>query len=169
MHMRQLKTLVLPFSTLVVVPTIILAATWSTPFGVNMFLPAVQIAIGALLCAAGLSLMAVTIRMFAIIGRGTLAPWDPTRRLVTGGIYGHVRNPMISGVLVVMLGISMLFGSPGILIWAAVFFTGNTLYFHFVEEPGLEKRFGSEYAEYKRNVPMWLPRFKPWREPGSRA
>jgi protein-S-isoprenylcysteine O-methyltransferase Ste14 len=167
--MRQLRSLVLPFSTLVVIPGVILAATWSTPFGANLFMPALQIAFGALLCAAGLSLMAVTILMFASIGKGTLAPWDPTERLVTEGIYGRVRNPMIAGVLTVLLGISLLFGSPGILIWATLFFAGNTLYFHYVEEKGLEKRFGEEYVDYRKNVPMWLPRLRAWRKPRAAA
>ena len=69
------------------------------------------------------------------IGKGTLAPWDATTKLVTEGIYGHTRNPMISGVLVTLLGESILFGSIDILIWFIAFFIGNTLYFRFSEEP----------------------------------
>jgi len=47
---------------------------------------------------------------------------------------------------------------PGILVWAALFFVINTVYFHYSEEKGLESRFGDEYLEYKKHVPMWLPR-----------
>lgn len=76
---------------------------------------------------------------------------------------------MISGVLITILGESFLFGSLGILIWAILFFTGNTVYFHYFEEMGLEKRFGKEYIEYKKHVPMWLPTFRPWKKMYGKA
>jgi protein-S-isoprenylcysteine O-methyltransferase Ste14 len=161
---RQFKSLILPFSVLVVIPCLILLASWSTPLGVNLYLPVIQVVTGSLLCLLGLALLAVSIRTLAVTGRGTLAPWDPTSRLVTKGIYGRVRNPMISGVLVALLGESVLLGSPGVLIWAAVFFAANTIYFRFSEEKGLLERFGGEYLEYRRNVPMWVPRIRPWKK-----
>lgn len=167
--MRQLKSLVLPFSAIVILPALILLLARSTPFGLNIEMPAVRVPVGAVICLLGLALMAVTIRMLIIIGRGTLAPWDPTSKLVTDGIYGRMRNPMISGVLAALLGESIVFGSLGVLLWAAVFFITNTLYFHFSEEKGLEERFGEEYLEYKRHVPMWLPRPKRWEKPREAA
>lgn len=90
-------------------------------------------------------------------------PRDPTKKLVVAGLYGFVRNPMILSILVVLLGEAVAFASDAILILAAAFFIINTLYFRFSEEPGLEKRFGEEYLEYKRNVPRWMPRVTPWR------
>ena len=101
-------------------------------------------------------------RLFARIGRGTLAPWDPTRHLVVEGPYRHVRNPMITAVLAVLAGEAALFGSPPLLIWCAAFFAINHVFFRLHEEPGLERRFGEEYRAYKRNVPRWLPRRAPW-------
>jgi len=163
--MRQVKSLVLPFSALVIISGLILFLSKRTPFGINMFSKAFQIAAGALICLIGLLLMVITIRMFILIGRGTLAPWDPTSRLITGGIYAHVRNPMISGVLITLLGEALVLGSAGILIWAVIFFVANTLYFHYSEEKGLEKRFGDEYLEYKKQVPMWVPRRTRWKTP----
>ena len=68
---------------------------------------------------AGFALWVWTVRLFARIGRGTLAPWDPTERLVVEGPYAHVRNPMITGVLAVLLGEALIFGSTAIAIWAA--------------------------------------------------
>ena len=59
---------------------------------------------GALLAAAGLTMLAWTVTLFIRIGRGTLAPWDPTRKLVVRGPYAHVRNPMITGVLAILIG-----------------------------------------------------------------
>lgn len=119
--------------------------------------------LGAVITAAGLVLAVLTIRLFILIGRGTIMPWDPTRRLVIAGLYQHVRNPMILSLLIVQIGEGILFASTGMAILAALFFLVNTVYFIYSEEPGLEKRFGAEYVEYKKNVPRWIPRFKPWR------
>jgi protein-S-isoprenylcysteine O-methyltransferase Ste14 len=105
-----------------------------------------------------------TVRLFAREGEGTLAPWDPTRKLVAHGPYRHVRNPMITGVLLVLLGEAALLGSLGVLAWAAFFFTINAIWFPLVEEPGLVRRFGADYEEYRRNVPRWVPRRTPWPE-----
>ena len=117
---------------------------------------------GLALVAAGLAMWTWTVRLFARVGRGTLAPWDPTRKLVVEGPYRHVRNPMISAVLGTLLGEAALLGSPGIAVWAAVFAVINTAYFVLSEEPGLERRFGEPYAEYKRHVPRWIPRRAPY-------
>lgn len=160
--MRQIRALVLPLTALVVVPIFILAVGGSSVFGFNLFAPLFQVVIGLIVCIAGLKVMVVTIKMFNEIGEGTLAPWDPTKKLVTAGIYGHIRNPMITGVLAVLLGEAFLLGSLGVFIWAVVFFIANTLYFHYSEEKGLEERFGDEYKEYRQHVPMWFPRLHPW-------
>jgi protein-S-isoprenylcysteine O-methyltransferase Ste14 len=69
---------------------------------------------------------------------------------------------MISGVLMTLLGESVVFGSIGIFIWFLLFFIINHIYFIYSEEPGLERRFGQEYLEYKKNVPRWVPRLRPW-------
>lgn len=61
----------------------------------------------------------------------------------------------------------MLLGSRPLLTWFAVVFAVNAVYFPLVEEPGLERRFGAAYGEYRANVPRWLPRLRPW-EPGRR-
>ncbi|OGO38290.1 MAG: hypothetical protein A2W35_18695 [Chloroflexi bacterium RBG_16_57_11] len=73
-----------------------------------------------------------------------------------------MRNPMISGVLFTLVGEAILFGSCAIGIWGLLFFVINTIYFKASEEPRLVRRFGQEYLIYRANVPMWLPRLKPW-------
>lgn len=118
--------------------------------------------VGVLLIVLGLALVAWTVALFATVGRGTLAPWDPTSRLVVRGPYRHVRNPMISGVLAILLGEAALFGSVPLLLWFAAAFALNAVYFPLVEEPGLRRRFGEEYDAYRANVPRWLPRLRPW-------
>jgi protein-S-isoprenylcysteine O-methyltransferase Ste14 len=117
---------------------------------------------GAVITAAGLTGLILTIRMFILIGNGTIMPWDPTRKLIVVSLYRHVRNPMILSVLTIEIGEAILFASYGIATLAILFFVVNTIYFIISEEPGLEKRFGKEYVEYKKNVPRWIPRLKPW-------
>ena len=154
--MRHLTAIVvLPGSVTVVVPWLILRH--EEPFAsgsVRMLLGA----IGVSILIAGFVLWLWTVRLFASIGDGTLAPWDPTRNLVAVGPYRRVRNPMISGVFGILLGEALAFASVGLLIWAAAFLVINTVYFALVEEPGLEARFGEPYREYKRSTPSWLPR-----------
>ncbi len=96
---------------------------------------------------------------FVLIGRGTPAPIDAPRALVTQGVYQWMRNPMYVAVLLVVIGEAILFGSfllagYALLLWAA---------FHafvvFVEEPSLRRRFGASYVIYMLTVPRWLPRF----------
>jgi protein-S-isoprenylcysteine O-methyltransferase Ste14 len=72
---------------------------------------------------------------------------------------------MIVGVLAVILGQAVLFGSLGILVWGAAFLAVNAVWFPLVEEPGLRDRFGEDYEDYRRNVPRWLPRPTPWTPP----
>jgi protein-S-isoprenylcysteine O-methyltransferase Ste14 len=96
--------------------------------------------------------------LFARVGRGTLAPWDPTRQLVAVGPYRYVRNPMISSVAAVLAGQVLLTGSRVLALWLLVFVLFNYAYFVFVEEPGLERRFGDPYRHYRARVPRWIPR-----------
>ena len=117
---------------------------------------------GAVLIAAGLALVVWTIALFGTVGKGTLAPWDPTSRLVVRGPYRHVRNPMISGVLGILLGEAVLLGSVPLLVWFGLVFAVNAVYMPLVEEPGLRRRFGEDYEKYKANVPRWVPRLRPW-------
>jgi protein-S-isoprenylcysteine O-methyltransferase Ste14 len=109
----------------------------------------------------------MTIRLFASVGNGTLAPWDPPKKLVVVGIYLHVRNPMITGVLFIALGEGLFFGSWSILILFGIFLVLNMIYIPLSEEKGLLKRFGEDYLLYARNVPRWIPRLKVWHPPNK--
>lgn len=100
------------------------------------------------------------------VGSGTLAPWDPKTRLVVRGPYRCVRNPMISGVLFVLLGEAALVGSVPLLIWFGAVLAVNAIYLPLVEEPGLSRRFGEDYEAYRAHVPRWLPRVRPWDSAG---
>ena len=89
--------------------------------------------------------------------------WDPPRRLVVRGPYAYVRNPMISGVLFVLLGEALLLLSRPHLEWALICLLINAVYIPLLEEPMLLERFGDAYREYCRHVPRLLPRLRPWR------
>jgi protein-S-isoprenylcysteine O-methyltransferase Ste14 len=161
-HARAIA--LLPGTVTVVVPGAILI-TADAPdigWGLDGLVSALPVLAGVALIAAGVALWIWTVRLFARIGKGTLAPWDPTRHLVVEGPYRRVRNPMIAAVLAVLLGEATLFGSPTLLIWFAAFLAIAWAGFLVYEEPSLERRFGEEYREYKRNVPRWLPRHRPW-------
>ena len=114
--------------------------------------------LGAIFFLGGLALFVWCLRLFARIGGGTLAPWDPTKNLVTAGPYTQTRNPMISGVVAMLLGEALFFGSAAIGLWALIFFLINHFYFIIAEEPGLEERFVRAYLDYKAKVPRWIPR-----------
>jgi len=160
--LRQLRSLILPITVVGIIP--FLQVGRFHPFGLRLHLPVpfVQVPLGTLAFCGGLLLLVITIRLFVRKGKGTLAPWDPTQKLVTDGVYRYVRNPMISGVLFMLIGETIFFGSWLLFIWALIFGMGNTLYFRLSEEPGLARRFGEDYLAYRRNVPMWIPRLKPW-------
>ena len=95
-------------------------------------------------------------------GVGTPAPVAPTERLVVGGLYRHVRNPMYVAVTSVIIGQALLLGQPVLLAWAALFVAVTASFVHFYEEPVLQRRFGAEYDRYRRAVPGWWPRLRGW-------
>jgi len=132
-------------------------------------MPPLALAVPALIAfVIGAALFFSTVYLFATVGRGTLAPWDPPARLVVRGPYRFVRNPMISGVLFVIVAEALFFRSASIAIWAAAFFVINAIYIPLAEEPGLERRFGDEYRTYKRAVPRLLPRLTSLRSAAHR-
>jgi protein-S-isoprenylcysteine O-methyltransferase Ste14 len=119
-------------------------------------------AAGGVLIAAGLAFLLHAFARFVIEGIGTPAPVAPTERLVVGGVYRHVRNPMYLAVGATIVGQALFFGDPELLAYAALF---GAIVFSFVrlyEEPALAERFGESYDTYRRAVPGWLPRLRPW-------
>jgi protein-S-isoprenylcysteine O-methyltransferase Ste14 len=153
-----LSVLILPFTVTVAIPYALVRRGIGDP-------SVTTIVVGLFVGVIGLVLVVSTIAWFASRGGGTLAPWDPPRHLVVRGIYRHVRNPMISGVLLILAGESLILGSREIGLWAAVVFAINAVYIPLHEEPALRRRFGLEYDEYSRHVPRWLPRISAWSPP----
>ncbi len=159
---RQLSSFVAPLLICLVLPYWIVTSIHHR-FDWSVFSPSILLVIlGLIICMIGLVGFILTVRMLILIGNGTIMPWDPTRKLVTASLYGYVRNPMILSVIVVVVGEALLFASYWLALLAVLFFVVNTVYFVYSEEPGLEKRFGQEYVEYKQHVPRWIPRLTPW-------
>ena len=155
--------LILPGTVLVYIPGAILWLLADTPGAIAPAGPGqVRFWIGIALATTGFALSTWCARLFVKVGRGTPAPWAPPARLVVRGPYRHVRNPMITSVLLLLGAESLLLGSWHLAGWMSVFFLLNVFYFLLVEEPGLEKRFGDSYRRYKANVPRWIPRLRPW-------
>ena len=153
--------LVLPFMAVLVIPRWLVnryGVMTAWPNTASLILGHV---LGGLFALAGLCLFLWTLYLFATRGKGTLAPWDPPTRLVVTGPYRFVRNPMISGVLMILAGETLVHGSLTLFGWFAAFFLLNQVYFMMVEEPMLENRFGEDYRRYKSAVPRWIPRVRP--------
>jgi len=114
--------------------------------------------IGGLLTALGAAFLIQAFARFVIEGLGTPAPVAPPERLVVGGIYRWVRNPMYVAVIATILGQALLLGRSVLVEWALVFWALTAAFVRFYEEPNLRRRFGTEYEEYLRTVPGWVPR-----------
>ncbi|TFH08754.1 MAG: isoprenylcysteine carboxylmethyltransferase family protein [Candidatus Thorarchaeota archaeon] len=161
---QQASAFSLPIGVLIIIPVILLFLSNDTSIGWNLppLFNITVILVGLALIFSGLTMMIITIRMFSKVGEGTLAPWAPTRKLVIKGIYQRTRNPMILGVLIVLIGEAILLSSVWLFLWFVIATVVNHFYFIRFEEPGLVERFGDAYRSYKENVPRWIPRRKPW-------
>jgi protein-S-isoprenylcysteine O-methyltransferase Ste14 len=120
-------------------------------------------AAGAVLLAGCAVVLVHAFVRFVREGRGTPAPVAPTERLVVGGLYRHVRNPMYVAVVGAIVGQAALLARPVLLAYAVVAGAGMVAFVRWHEEPVLAARYGEQYAAYRRAVPGWVPRLRPWR------
>lgn len=153
--------LILPFNVLISIPLLILYFSGFEIIGINnifwLFLMSV-------LFVGGLILMIWTMKLFAQVGKGSPAPWNPINKLIIAGPYAYVRNPMLLGVFLFLGGECLMFQSWPLFYYLLIFIVINIIYFPLSEEKELYKRYGREYLEYKRNVPRFLPRLTPYRQ-----
>jgi protein-S-isoprenylcysteine O-methyltransferase Ste14 len=120
---------------------------------------------GAVLVAAGVAVILEAFARFVREGRGTPAPVAPTETLVVGGAYRYVRNPMYLAVLSMVLGQAAVLGRPVLLVYGVVVAVAFVTFVKLYEEPTLARRHGERYASYRRAVPGWVPRLRPWNPP----
>ena len=119
--------------------------------------------LGGGLVAAGAAVLLLAFARFVLEGLGTPAPVAPPERLVVGGAYRYVRNPMYVALEAVVIGQSLLLGRAVLVVYAAMLFVVFAVFVRFYEERTLQRTFGAEYEAYRRAVPAWLPRRTPWK------
>lgn len=112
------------------------------------------------LWAIGLIILFWSFWNFLAQGRGTPAPLDPPKELVSAGFYRYVRNPMYVGVLLVLIGHFLWFGFWWLLVHTALAWLATHLFIMLYEEPTLKRKFGAAYEEYLKRVPRWFPKFR---------
>jgi protein-S-isoprenylcysteine O-methyltransferase Ste14 len=121
--------------------------------------------VGIALIVAGVAVLVHAFARFVLEGLGTPAPVAPTERLVVSGAYRYVRNPMYIAVLATIAGQALVFGRAALLLYGAAVLAAFAAFVHWYEEPTLRKQFGAQYENYRRAVPGWWPRRRPWQSP----
>ena len=118
-------------------------------------------AVGGLLICVGL---VPIVQSFVEFTRadGTPVPIASPPRLVVSGFYRYVRNPIYVGVMAILIGEALLFGSRGLLAYTVVAWCVGAAAVRFYEEPTLARKFGADYRNYQRAVRAWIPRLHPW-------
>ena len=106
----------------------------------------------------GAALALACIFTFVFVGKGTPAPFDPPRRLVTQGPYRWVRNPMYIGAAFALSGAALYYRSLALLAYAGVFLLITHLFVVAYEEPTLRRTFGKDYEAYCQQAGRWWPR-----------
>lgn len=110
----------------------------------------------ALLFLIGFGIMLWSIISFAVKGRGTLSPADPTKKLVVTGLYKFSRNPMYLGVVLMLIAEALFMRSTELWIYALLVFIVFNMFTLFFEEPRLRRDFGAEYRRYCEKVRRWI-------------
>lgn len=113
---------------------------------------------GMIAAAAGAAIDLWTVLAFAVVGKGTPAPFDPPRRLVVRGPYRFVRNPMYVGAGIALLGAAAFCRSPALVGYCLFLLAAGHVFVIRYEEPTLRRLFGEEYEAYRRSVRRWIPR-----------
>ena len=151
---------------LVIAPGVVagLVPWWLTGWQAGAAVPVPVRVIGGVLVAAGGAALLGSFAQFAIEGRGTPAPPAPPEHLVVRGLYRYVRNPMYLAVLAVILGQALLLGRAVLVGYAAIVAAAFVAFVYGYEQPNLTRRYGAEYAAYRRAVPGWWPRLVPARK-----
>lgn len=115
--------------------------------------PTAYVAIGMLAIVLAITVLVYAFASFALEGGGTPAPVAPTERLVIGGVYRFVRNPMYVAVVTIILGQALVFTHWPLAGYAALVGATTFSFVKVYEEPVLRQRYGAQYADYCRSVP----------------
>jgi protein-S-isoprenylcysteine O-methyltransferase Ste14 len=114
--------------------------------------------IGLLPLVVGIIMLLWCVRDFYVAGKGTLAPWDPPKRLVVVGLYRFVRNPMYVAILIFLAGWTLISGSRWLGLYTGLMAVAFHLRVVLYEEPRLRQQFADQWGAYAGSVPRWRPR-----------
>ena len=90
--------------------------------------------------------------------KGTPVPFNPPPTLVTTGPYRFSRNPMLTGVFLLLFGIGFAIKSLSLVVFfTPLFVLANVWELKEIEEPELVKRLGKDYIAYRERTPMFIP------------
>jgi protein-S-isoprenylcysteine O-methyltransferase Ste14 len=147
----------------VVVVLVLGALQLDARLGINGAMPK---GAGAIIGVPVLAIGVVTVSWCLVVFRfagGTPVPFSPPPELVVRGPYSHTRNPMLTGFFASLVGLGLVLGSPSMLLGVVpVVVTAAYVELRLVEEPELRRRFGTQYVEYARRVPMFVPKPRDW-------
>ena len=94
---------------------------------------------------------------FQYIHRGGKNGKVYANHLVSGGMYGIVRNPMYVGNALIAVGMAKYMGAPRAILIVVPFFLFVYQAIVFAEEEYLRNKFGAEYGEYCARVNRFIP------------
>ena len=130
-----------------------LALSWPLSNGLSWL-------IGAPLMVIGIGVTAWSVSHFLIV-KGTPVPFNPPPSLVISGPYHYVRNPMLTGVFLLLFGIGFAIKSLSLVVLFTPLFVGANFWeIKHIEEPELIRRLGEDYVAYHRKTPMFMPKIK---------
>ena len=138
--------LLLPFTAAIIIPKVV--AVYDPWRGQTC-------TIGIGIISLGTIILLWCIRDFYTFGKGTLAPWNPPKKLVIIGLYRFTRNPMYTGVLLLVLGWGIYYLSPLLILYLCGLAIGFHIRIIKYEEPSLESTFGEDWTNYKTKVSRW--------------
>ncbi len=131
----------------------VLALRWPVPTSFSWLVSAALILVG--IATTGWSVF------HFLKVRGTPVPFNPPPTLVESGPYKYARNPMLTGVFLLLFGIGFAIKSPSlVLLFTPLYAVVNFWELKNIEEPELVKRFGEDYLAYRRRTPMFMPRIR---------
>lgn len=127
---------------------------WPRPDARLAVPPSIRL-VGRGLALLGCCLTTGSVYTLVRYGDGTPAPHDPPQVFVTHGPYQHCRNPMELGNFLTLLGRAIISGSLRTGVASVLFAVSIQAWIVLVEEPYLERHFGSSYRAYQQQVPRW--------------
>lgn len=159
---RKARTLLTPvgltvfalFTTLFVVAALLVDKLFELP---GPLPDSARLPVSIPLIAIGAAVTAWSATHFLRV-RGTPVPFNPPPQLVETGPYRYARNPMVTGVFILLFGLGFALNSISLVcVFTPLYVLAHAWELKQIEEPELAKRLGKEYTEYRSRTPMFVP------------